>query len=301
MRNVTDRVSNPFGMRPDCDRFVPGYGDANADFHVVGDHPGVHGGADTGVPFTNEAGLRLQRALVEAGLLRSAGERPAVERTFLSYLHTCVAESDPSPAAYADMERFFDAELRAIAAHPGVHGGLDTGVPFTGTAAGGRLLDALVDAGLLVSAGDAPEVASTYLSYLHMCAPEGHRLDGDGSPTAASYDDMERFFDAELRAIAAHVLLPVGARATRHVLESYTAQAHKTAIDMDALHGREIRGSGWLVLPIKDPAEWAPAADDRLGDAERLVDAVATLRSTDYRRESDLGRFIAGSDPYMVR
>jgi len=41
-------------MRPDCESFVPGYGDANADFHVVGDHPGVHGGVDAGIPFTGE-------------------------------------------------------------------------------------------------------------------------------------------------------------------------------------------------------------------------------------------------------
>ena len=49
MENVTDRTSNPFGMHPPCEQFVPGYGDANAAFHVVGDHPGVHGGVDTGV------------------------------------------------------------------------------------------------------------------------------------------------------------------------------------------------------------------------------------------------------------
>mgnify|MGYP002760407047 CR=1 FL=1 len=49
MENVTDRTSNPFGMHPPCEQFVPGYGDANAAFHVVGDHPGAHGGVDTGV------------------------------------------------------------------------------------------------------------------------------------------------------------------------------------------------------------------------------------------------------------
>jgi hypothetical protein len=64
---------------------------------------------------------------------------------------------------------------------------------------------------------------------------------------------------------------------------------------MDALHGEELLGSGWLVVPIKDPARWVD------GDADRLVEALARLRSTDFRRESDLGRFIAGSDPYLVR
>jgi len=123
-----------------------------------------------------------------------------------------------------------------------------------------------------------------------MCVPNP-----GGTPTDAEYVDMERFFDAELRAIAAHVLLPVGQRATAHVLETYTAQAWKTTVDMDRLHGTELRGSGFLVLPIKEPADWT---DD---DAEQLRAAIDQLRSTDFRRETDLGRFIAGSDPYYVR
>jgi uracil-DNA glycosylase len=207
VKNVTDRTSNPFGMTPPCDRFVPGYGDPNAHFHVVGHHPGVHGGAATGVPFSGTAPAeRLQRALRDGGLLRTVGDEPVVDRTFLSYLNMCVP--------------------------------------------------------------------------------------GDGTPDD---DSMERFFDAELRAIGAHVILPVGAVATGHVLEAYTAQAHKVTVDMDRLHGTEIRGSGWLVVPIRDPAEWS---DD---DDGRLVEGLERLQATDYRRESDLGRFVAGNDPYYVR
>lgn len=208
MENVTDRVSNPFDMKPDCASYVPGYGDANAHFHVIGDHPGVHGGADTGVPFTSGAGLRLQETLVEAGLLEWAGETPRMGRTFFSYLHMCVPPGEPSEADYRDMELYFDAELRAI---------------------------------------------------------------------------------------AAHVLLPVGERATRHVLENYTARAWKTVVDMDDLHATELLGSGWLVLPIKDPAVWEEA------DAAALVEAIRDLQSTDYRRESDLGRFLVGNEPHLVR
>lgn len=211
MRNVTDRTSNPFDMDPPCGEYVAGYGDANADFHIIGDHPGVHGG-------------------------------------------------------------------------------VDTGVPFTGTPAADRLQSVLADTDLLRTQGEEPTVGSTYLSYLHMCVPEG-----DTTPTAADYTDMERFFDAELRAIAAHVLFPVGERATDHVLNEYTALAWKTEVDMDRLHGTELQGSGWLVMPIKEPAAWTD------GDAERLTTAITELQSTDFRRESDLGRFIAGSDPYYVR
>ena len=223
-------------MRPDCESFVPGYGDANADFHVIGDHPGVHGGTDAGVPFTGEPwSAAFLSALVEGGLIGGFDDAASGDSA------TAPAPADDSAAASATDE----------AADP-------------------------IDAG------------RTFFSYLHMCV-------ADGAPDEASYDDMERFFDAELRAIAAHVLLPVGARATDYVLRQYTSRAHKTEIDMDALHAEELLGSGWLVLPIKDPAEWTAA------DGDRLAAALRELRSTDFRRESDLGRFIAGSDPYLVR
>jgi len=208
VRNVTDRISNPFGMQPPCERFVPGYGDANAHFHVIGDHPGVHGGIETGVPFTDsDAGRRLQRTLLDADLLRTTGDEPEVDRTYLSYLHTCVPTGDPTDDDYAEMEPFFDAELRAI---------------------------------------------------------------------------------------AAHVLLPVGERPIRHVLETCTAH-ETTDLDPGSLHATELLGSGWLVMPIRDPTAWSS------DDASTLVDAIDRLRETDYRRESDLGRFVAGNDPYLVR
>jgi uracil-DNA glycosylase len=208
VRNVTERESNPFGIAPPCESFVPGYGDANAHFHVVGDHPGVHGGAETGIPFTEfEASHRLQAALVDGGLLAAAGTPPVVDETYLSYLHTCVPDGEPGPGDYADMERFFDAELRAI---------------------------------------------------------------------------------------TAHVLLPVGRRATRHVLANMSARS-ADGVDMDALHATEVPGSGWLILPVADPAVWTDA------DEAELVAALSDLLARDYRREADLGRFLPGDHPYRVR
>ncbi|MFB6165985.1 MAG: uracil-DNA glycosylase family protein [Haloarculaceae archaeon] len=208
MENVTDRLSNPFGMSAPCDPFVPGYGDANAHFQVIGDHPGVHGGADSGVPFTGTATAeRLQCALVAAGLLETPGTPPTVDRTFLSYLYPCPPD--------------------------------------------------------------------------------------DGEPTDADYAALEPIFDAELRAITAHVLLPVGERATAYVLRNYTARSPPD--DLAAAHAAEVPGGGFLVYPIKDPGEWT---DD---DERALVAALRELRETDYRREADLGRFVADADPYLVR
>ncbi|MDY6778989.1 MAG: uracil-DNA glycosylase family protein, partial [Halobacteria archaeon] len=121
MENVTDRVSNPFGMEPPCGDSEPvhGYGDANADFHFIGDHPGVHGGEETGVPFTrSEPGERLQGVLHETGFASSEySDEPVLENAYLSYLYMCADDEAPDGSEYAGAERFFDAELRAINAH----------------------------------------------------------------------------------------------------------------------------------------------------------------------------------------
>ena len=213
MEYVADDLRNPFGMDPPCKRAVPGYGDTRAHFHVVGDHPRVHGGLDTGVPFT---------------------DRPWSARCF----------------------------------------------------------DALSRGGLVESAvpdGGEMQVCRTFLSYLHMCDP------GDSAPDEADYAALEPYFDAELRAVTAHVLLPVGERATRHVFEAYTSRPRDTAPDLWDLHATEVRGAGWLVLPVLDPAAWED------GDADALADALVALRESDYRQTSDLGRFRPDDEPYYVR
>ncbi|MFB6301203.1 MAG: uracil-DNA glycosylase family protein [Halobacteriales archaeon] len=222
MYNVTDEVSNPFGMRPPCPcectsdtdrRAVFGYGDANADFHIIGDHPGVHGGADRGIP-------------------------------------------------------------------------------FTGMAAGERVLDVLEATNFLYGRDRAePKLVNAFCSYLYLCCVP----DGD-VPTDKQYVRFEPFFDAELRAIAAHVLLPVGKRATAHVLENYTARpVDDDGPAMETLHADLIHGSGFLVLPMADPSQWTDA------DRTAIIETIRDLKATDYQQEADLGRFGPGGTPYRVR
>lgn len=220
VRNVTDQVSNPFGMRPPCQsrcegsnrRAVFGYGDANADFHVIGDNPGLHGGVRTGVPFTDS----------------NRGE---------------------------------------------------------------RILDVLEVTGFLSRRQDELVLSNCFLSYLYLCClPPNETV-----PSDEDYGAFERFFDAELRAIAADVLLPVGFRVTDHVVTEYTAKGGRLEIDMAHLHGAQIKGRGFIVVPVKDPSEWAD------NDEERLVDTIDSLLETDYEQLVDLGRFLPHGDPYFVR
>jgi uracil-DNA glycosylase len=208
VHNVAKSLSNPFGFDPDVEPFVPGYGDANAHFHVIGDNPGVHGGLESGIPFTDsESGETLQTVLQEAGLLSATGNPPDVDNTYLSYL--------------------------------------------------------------LMGPIDGPDAEAVFKA-------------------------SEPLFDSELRAITAHVLIPVGVRATRHVFSIATAESPES-VDMDTLHATEVVGSGWLVYPVKEPADWTD------GDREDLLEALRTLQETDYRREADLGRFLPNDDPYLVR
>lgn len=220
MRNVATQLENPFGFRPPCPsrctddsdrRAVFGYGNANADFHVIGDHPRIHGGVETARPFVGSPnGETLLEALQQADMISR-----------------------------------------------------DSSVEFN--------------------------PRNCFFSYRYLCC-----LDDSQQPTPAQYREFDQFFDAELRAIGAHVLLPVGESVTRHVLEEYTSIAHRVEIDMDNLHATELRGHGFLIMPIADPSEWTD-------HDKRLADALDDLRSRDYRQTVDLGRFIPGGEPYYVR
>jgi uracil-DNA glycosylase len=132
-------------------------------------------------------------------------------------------------------------------------------------------------------------VGNLFCSYLHASiTPDGR------APTEDEYARLEPFFDAELRAIAAHVLLPVGERAYEYVRRNYTAIRAEEGTAA-ALHAQQRHGSGFLVVPIREPEEWSDA------DAEALRASLSDLLESDYRQISDLGRFGPGGEPYWVR
>jgi uracil-DNA glycosylase len=210
VETVTDRTRNPFDMSaPAGERpAVFGYGDANADLHLVGDHPGVHGGRETGRPF----------------------------------------ESSP-------------------------------------------VLAVLEEAGVVVD-GSAARDGGLFRSYLHVREPPR-------APPDRPAPAFGPVFDAELRAVCAHVLLPVGDRATRHVLRTYgragAVDGDPGAVRARDWHASELPGRGFLVVPVRDPDEW------RDGDRRALRRRLAAVFDGDYRQTCDLGRFSPGADQYLVR
>ncbi|MFP4188116.1 MAG: uracil-DNA glycosylase family protein [Halobacteria archaeon] len=185
MENVTDRVSNPFGMRPPSRPAVHGYGDANADFHIIGESPDAHGGKESGVPFSSQDASRVHDLLDELGFVESR---------------------------------------------------------------------------------DPLRLRNAFMSYVRLT---------DDDPV----DEAVRYFDAELRAVNAHILVPVGDFATRHVIETYTASGPKLrSTPLEELHATEIHGMGFLVIPALDPRDW----DDKTYKA--LRDELRDVLESDYRQ-----------------
>lgn len=167
-----------------------------------------------------------------------------------------------------------NADFHVIGDHAGHHGGLETGVPFTGSLAGKRLQSVLHESGFVAAEyTDQPFLSNCFISYLYCCPPP---MTGD--PSADEYHRLERYFDAELRAINAHILLPVGRRATAHVIQTYTTMAHKLEHDLDNLHAVDIRGRGFLIIPMLDPVMWTDA------DRQEIVGKIDVIKRSDYRQ-----------------
>lgn len=171
------------------------------------------------------------------------------------------APAEPAVHGYGDA----NADFHVIGTDADAHGGAETGVPFTGSIAGERIQSVLHAVGFAAEPySDAPQLTNCYLSYLRL---------SPGDP-----GDLERYIDAELRALNAHILLPVGHEALSYVLSEFTTEPDPDGLMSDRPHATEVRGRGFLVVPVAEPSEWEP------GDEEALVARLRTLLESDYRQ-----------------
>ncbi|WP_423744585.1 uracil-DNA glycosylase (plasmid) [Haladaptatus sp. SPP-AMP-3] len=165
-----------------------------------------------------------------------------------------------------------DADFLFVGEMPSA-GADETGVPFTGDAAGERLQELLGRLGLNESPADAaePEIENAFLTHLTRCHhPERPPNDGE-------IMTCEPYLNAEIRMINPEILVPVGAGALTEIAAEYTT---KPAADIDIVddHATTIRGRGFELVPMIHPAEQTEE------QAEAFVAHFAELMGTDYRQ-----------------
>ncbi|MCO8243819.1 MULTISPECIES: uracil-DNA glycosylase [unclassified Haladaptatus] len=149
----------------------------------------------------------------------------------------------------------------------------ETGVPFTGDAAGERLQEILGRLGLNESPPDAeePEIENAFLTYLTRCHhPER-------GPTDGEIMTCEPYLNAEIRMINPEILVPIGEGALAEIATEYTT---KPAADIDIVadHATTIRGRGFELVPMIRPENQTEE------QTEAFVQHFHELMDTDYRQ-----------------
>lgn len=140
-------------------------------------------------------------------------------------------------------------------------GAEQTGVPFTGDAAGRRLQRVLGELGLSRSPPDAaePELQNVFCTYLTRCRHP------DRPATDEEVRSCEPFLNAEVRMINPEIILPIGQRVLEALAVDYTTRAPES-FDIEAEHATTIRGRGFELVPMKPLAEQTDAETDALRD-----------------------------------
>ncbi|KTG27411.1 uracil-DNA glycosylase [Haloferax profundi] len=149
-----------------------------------------------------------------------------------------------------------------------------TGVPFTGDEAGERVQRILGELGFSRSDPDdeEPDVQNVFLTYLTRCRhPER-------GPTENEISTCEPFLNAEIRMINPHIIVPVGQAALEALAFDYTTRS-VDSFDIEVEHATTIRGRGFELVPMMDPAEQTDA------DTEAFVEHVReSVFARDYRQ-----------------
>jgi len=143
-----------------------------------------------------------------------------------------------------------------------------SGVPFAGRR---TVHEALADLGLCPDPGaDRPAVENVFLTHLTRCRHP------DRGPTEEEVRDCEDYLTAEVRMINPELLVPVGDRALRALAVEYTTRPAEE-LSLPADNGASVRGRGFEIVPMVDPAEHTDGV-------ETFVEAFRELTDGDYRQ-----------------
>ena len=147
-----------------------------------------------------------------------------------------------------------------------------TGIPFTGDETGQGVQALLGNLGFRTSPATAerPDIENAYLTYLTRCRHP------DRAATDEEIGQCDPFLNAEVRMINPEVLIPVGERALRVLAADHTTLREPPAIE--AAHATEIRGRGFLLIPMREPDEQTDA------DQQAWLDTMRDVLGGDYRQ-----------------
>ncbi|MES3162207.1 MAG: uracil-DNA glycosylase [Halorubrum sp.] len=128
------------------------------------------------------------------------------------------------------------------------------GVPFTGTGGGERVQSIFADLGFVRSESNAvePDVQNVFFTNLTRCRHP------DREPTDEEVSTCEPFFNAEIRMINPQIIVPVGGRVLEALAVEYTTRSPES-FDIEAEHATTIRGRGFELVPMRDPATMTDA------------------------------------------
>lgn len=136
------------------------------------------------------------------------------------------------------------------------------------------LIDVLDTLGFLpdeVDEAGKPRLENAFLTHLTRCRhPERDATDAEIGNCAA-------FLTADIRSINPELLVPIGTRPLDSILAEYST-TDPSAVTIEDAHGTEIRGRGFEICPMLEPATMDAAA------YETFIDTMTTTLDRDYRQ-----------------
>lgn len=147
-----------------------------------------------------------------------------------------------------------------------------TGIPFFGDERGEAFQEILRALDFATQEPDEePELENAFLTLLTRCRHP------DRSPSDEEIRNCEPYLNAEIRMINPEIIVPVGERALEEIATEYTTTPAEE-FDIEDDHATEIRGRGFELVPMIDPAD---QTDEQ---REAFLQAFSDLFGRDYRQ-----------------
>lgn len=148
----------------------------------------------------------------------------------------------------------------------------EVGIPFMGA---GRetMLEILYATGFTESSPETtePDLENAVLTYAARC----HHPERE--PTDAEFTNCEPYLNSEVRMINPEIIVAVGQHALEALAWEYTTRSAED-FDVEAEHATTIRGRGFEIVPMVEPADQSEKQTDA------IIDHLLDVLGRDYRQ-----------------